>query len=316
MKVFRGKDLGSRAGLSLALGGGGARGLAHVGVLEVLHARGAPIVAIAGTSAGAVAGAGYALGHTPREMRARVMEFSRSELANHRKIKALVEEEEEPFSWRSLGQRLDRYLCQGQMVRALFREASVLDSDYFRRVVEFFLPEGDLSRTKIPFFPVATDLLTGQPVPLDSGSLREAVTASSSVPGIAPPVQMGGRHLVDGGAACLVPVEIAMRQEGAMTVGVGVDRDIVTESPPDTALDAYLRAGDILMARLGELLIAQAQLAIRPQVGHIHWLEFGRAREIMDLGAAAAEEAWPRIQEALHRPSFTERLAERLWSWG
>jgi NTE family protein len=202
------------------------------------------------------------------------------------------------------------------MVRALFTEASVLDPDYFRRVVDFFLPDVDLDEARIPFFPVATDLLSGQPVPLTTGSLRRAVLASSSVPGIAPSVQIEGRYLVDGGAACLVPVEVALRQQGALTVGVGVDRDIETESPPETALDAYLRAGDIVMARLGQLLIAQAQVSIRPQVGHIHWLEFDRAKEIMDLGAAAAEEAWPRIQEALHRPSFAERLAERLWFRG
>lgn len=296
-----------KQGITLALGGGGARGFAHVGVMEVLHQHRIPISAIIGTSAGALAGAGYALGNLPRVMRQRVKEFSNSRLANHPKIRALVAQEQE-ISWRSLGDRLGRYLCQGQMVKSLLWEASVMGESYFQNVVNFFLPQASIEHMVVPFIAAATDLLSGRPVALDQGDLRTAVLASCSVPGIAPPVKLGERYLVDGGVACLVPVEIALKRHGARVLAVGVDRDIKLDSPPHQALDAYLRAGDIMMARMGEIMMSQAQLALSPEVGQIHWLDFAKGEEIMDLGAEAAQKALPEIMELCRPPTFRQRL--------
>jgi NTE family protein len=297
-------------GLTLALGGGGARGFAHVGVLEVLHKHKVPINTIVGTSAGAIAGGGYALGNHPRLMRKRVMEFAESPLANHPKLRALVDQDQE-ISWRSLGDRLARFMSQGQMVKSLLMEASVMGEGYFKEVVDFFLPKARIEYMKIRFIAAATDMLSGEPVGLAQGDLRKAVLASSSVPGIAPPVVIGERYLADGGVACLVPVELALEHEGARVMAVGVDRDIEKVSPPNQALDAYLRAGDIMLARMGEIMLSQAHLAIRPAVGHIHWLDFTRAEEIMDLGAEATEEAMPRIEELCRRPTWRNRM--RCW---
>ena len=297
-------------GLTLALGGGGARGFAHVGVLEVLHKHRVPISTIVGTSAGAVAGGGYALGHHPRLMRRRVMEFAESPLANHPKLRALVSQDQE-ISWRSLGDRLARFINHGKMVKALLLEASVMGEGYFKDVVDFFLPKARMEYLKIRFIAAATDMLTGQPVALAQGDLRKAVLASSSVPGIAPPVVIGERHLADGGVACLVPVELALEHAGARVMAVGVDREIEAAAPPTHALDAYLRAGDIMLARMGELMLSQAHLAIRPEVGHIHWLDFVRAREIMDLGVEAAEKAMPQIEKLSRRPTLRDRM--RCW---
>ncbi|MCG8376147.1 MAG: patatin-like phospholipase family protein [Chlorobiales bacterium] len=297
-------------GLTLALGGGGARGFAHVGVLEVLHKHDVPVTTIVGTSAGAVAGAGYALGNHPRTMRKRVMEFAESPLANHPKLRALVAQEQE-ISWRSLGDRLARFLSQGQLVKSLLMEASVMGEGYFKDVVDFFLPKARIEYMSIRFIAAATDMLSGKPVALAQGDLRTAVLASSSVPGIAPPVVLGERYLADGGVACLVPVELALEHEGARVLAVGVDRSIEAGAPPNQALDAYLRAGDIMLARMGDIMLAQAHLALRPAVGHIHWLDFTRAEEIMDLGAEVAEEAIPRIQELCRRPTWRDRM--RCW---
>ncbi len=297
-------------GVTLALGGGGARGFAHVGVLEVLHKHQVPITTIVGTSAGALAGAGYALGNHPKIMRKRVMDFAESPLANHPKLRALVAQEQE-ISWRSLGDRMARFLSQGQMVKSLLMEASVMGESFFKDVVDFFLPKARIEYMKIRFIAAATDMLSGKPVALAQGDLRKAVLASSSVPGIAPPVVIGERHLADGGVACLVPVEMALEHEGARVLAVGVDRDIEAGAPPNQALDAYLRAGDIMLARMGEVMLAQAHLALKPAVGHIHWLDFTRAKEIMDLGAEAAEEAMPRIQELCRKPTWRGRM--RCW---
>jgi len=308
MFLFKGKSIGSDQGLSMALGGGGARGFAHVGVLELLHERGVPVAAIAGTSAGAIAGAGYAFSRDPREMRARVLAFARSPLAVDRRIKAMLEREDEPFSLKSVFRRVDRYLCQGRMFKALFTEPALLAEDYFRQVVEFFLPAWRLEAALIPFTVVCTDLLSGQPAYLERGDMRLAVRASCSVPGISPPVKVDGRVLVDGGAACLVPVEIALEKQGAVVVGVGVERTVEADHAPASALEAYLRAGEIMVGRMGEIMLSQAQVPIKPEVGGYHWLEFTKAGEIMEAGRAAAEAAWPQIQALCDRPGLAKRL--------
>jgi NTE family protein len=247
-----------------------------------------------------MAGAGYALGAHPRAMRRRVLEFARSDLAQDSRIRALVHEEKE-ISWQSLVGRVNRLLCQGRMVKSLFMDDSVLERDYMRRVVEFFLPETEIESLPIPFAATAVDLLSGQLVVLDSGSLREAVLASCSIPGVSPPVEIDGRHLADGGVICLVPVEVARKKWAAPVLGVRVDRNIKVEQLPEQALEYVLRASDIQMVRMGEMMLAEADLGLYPKVGEFHWAEFVQARRIMNMGFEAAREAWPRIAE-LTRP--------------
>jgi NTE family protein len=293
---------GRERGLALALGGGGARGFAHVGVIEVLHQRGVPIRGIAGTSAGAVAGAGYAMGASPAAMRQRVLAFVRSKLANHPKLRALAarEAEHEPDVMARLRETMARLVLQGQMVKSLILEDALLDASYFADVVRFFLPEADIGQARIPFVAVATDVLSGEPVVLDRGPLRPAVTASCSVPGVSPPVEVDGRWLVDGGVVSLVPVDAALARWGRPVLAVGVERDICCVEPPRSALESYLRAGEIQSCRLSRLLMGLADLALEPEVGEFHWTDFAEAERIMDLGREAAEAAWPRIAELLH----------------
>ncbi len=303
----------------MALGGGGARGFAHVGVLESLHARGIPVAGIVGTSSGAVAGAGYCLGYEPAAMRERVMEFTESMLANHHKIRALVTADADS-DWRGLVGRLHRFVCQGAMVKSLLLEDSVLGKDYFKRVVEFFLPESRIGGMPIPFAGVATDLADGSEVVLQSGSLRKAVQASCSVPGVSPPVKLGGRMLVDGGVVSLVPSTAARRiWPGLPVVAVSVDRKVEVSHPPGNALECYIRAGEIQGARLTEMLLEQADLALAPRVGDMHWADFLQAGAIMDRGFAAAEDAADKIEKLLenwYRPSGHKGWFRRLVGHG
>lgn len=300
-------------GIGLALGGGGARGFAHVGVLEVLHAKGLPVAGIAGTSSGAIAGAGYALGFTPSQMRQRVMEFAASPLAQDPRLKALVKESEENVC-RSLGDRVGRIFCRGQMFKDLLLGGSVLGADFFKSMVSFFLPDTDVESAAIPLSVVATDINSGQPVVFTSGSLRKAVLASSAVPGVSPPVEYEGRRLVDGGVAALVPVLEAKALGGHPVLAVNVDRHIASDIPPFQALEVYMRAGDIQAARLTELLLAAADMVLRPQVGHVHWVDFSKAGLVMDLGHQAALEAWGQI-ERLNNPGWAAKARRAGLSW-
>ncbi|MBI5521998.1 MAG: patatin-like phospholipase family protein [Desulfarculus sp.] len=301
------------AGLTLALGGGGARGFAHVGVLEALHEAGVRVEAIVGTSSGAIAGAGYALGYTPAQMRQRVLEFARSSQAQDPRVKALVAQSEDQVC-ATLGDRVGRIFCQGRMVKSLLLGSAVFEPEFMRHLVDFFLPDVPLESTVIPFAAVATDVRTGQTLVLEQGPLRQAVLASSSVPGVTPLVEFQGRLLMDGGVAALVPT-LEARQRGARRlVAVSVDREIATEDTPRQALELYLRAGDIQGALLSRLVQREADLVVRPSVGAIHWMDFAKAQLIMDLGREAAQEMLPEI-EMLLRDGWRHRLS-RAWRAG
>ncbi len=301
------------AGLTLALGGGGARGFAHVGVVEALHAKGVRVEAIVGTSSGAIAGAGYALGYSPQQMRERVLQFTRSSLALDPRVQALVAQSEDKVCT-SLGDRVGRIFCQGRMVKSLLLGSSVFEPRFMQDMIAFFLPDVPIESTRIPFAAVATDVRSGQTVVIDQGSLRQAVLASSSVPGVAPLVEYQGRLLMDGGVAALVPTLEARQRGGRHLLAVCVDREIASEETPRQALELYLRAGDIQGALLSRLVQREADLVVRPAVGSIHWMDFGKAPLIMDLGREATQRLMPEIEILLH-DGWRRRLS-RAWRAG
>ncbi|MGD8563386.1 MAG: patatin-like phospholipase family protein [Desulfarculaceae bacterium] len=292
-------------GVTLALGGGGARGFAHVGVLEVLHRNHLKIKEVVGCSAGAVAGAGFALGSKPEAMRRKVLQFADSPLARDPRLRVLAERGQKNHT--SIGSRLGRLFCQGKIMGSFMLGDSVMGADYFRALVEFFLPQVNIEDMPIPFAAVATDALSGEAVVLDKGPLRECVLASCSVPGAAPVIEMNGRHLMDGGVICLVPVHIA-RQRGAKKIfAVNVEREIRQDEPPEQGFEAYLRAFDIQGAALDKLQLADADVVIHPEVGDIHWAEFIKAGQAMDKGKQAAEKSWPEINRLVRRRRWFRR---------
>lgn len=285
--------------LVLALGGGGTRGFAHVGVLEVLEQHNIKPSGIVGVSAGAVAGAGYCLGRTSVEMRQRVLEFASSRLARDPHLRSLADrvDEDRPSG---LVDKVGRLLSQGRLVKSFLMDGSIMSGDYFQRLVEFFLPEARIEDLPIPFACLATDVLTGEPVVFDRGPLREAVLASSSVPGVAPPLKMDGRWLIDGGVSYLVPTRTCRRLfPRARVMAINVDREVKTQALPGQALESYLRAGEIQAYHLNKVLLDEADLVLTPDVGEVHWADSARAAWLMDQGHACTEEHLGQIQALL-----------------
>lgn len=300
-------------GITLALGGGGARGFAHVGVIQVLQDRGVPIDGVVGASAGALAGAGCALGYGADEMRQRVLEFTKSRLVNQREIRTLVERDATNHCG-GLVDRVGRLYCQGRLVKSFLMDRSVIGARYFRDVVHFFLPEANIEDMPIPFACVATDINSGEAVVFDRGPLRPAVLASCSVPGVAPAVELDGRHLVDGGVACLIPTDVARDLGSQRVVAVNVDREVHCAELPGQALEWYLRAGDIQAWHLAQRLADLADLTIQPEVGEVHWADFARAPWIMNQGAVATASALPALLDLLRPPARHRGFLRRLWS--
>jgi NTE family protein len=270
--------------ISLALGGGGARGLAHIGVLHVLERAGYRIKAVAGTSIGAVIGALYAAGFSPDEIETWMKQSYRHGL----------------FHSRPIG-------------------AGLIGLDRITEALAEPLADRRFDQLPIPLAVTATDLTSGREVVLKEGEVLEAVLAAIALPGVFPPQIVGQARLVDGGVLDPVPVEPArMLFEGpVVAVVLSPDRsrwqtaptapspltalpmfDLFSRLRPGQALQVFLRASEITLRVYTEILLEQAKpdVIIRPSVWHIGLLDQPDPAEVVALGTAAAERALDELE--------------------
>jgi NTE family protein len=195
-------------------------------------------------------------------------------------------------------------------VQAFFK-SSILPSNDFESLINYFLPEMDIRETKIPFRAVSTDLITGKKIIFSEGPLRQAVLASCSVPGALAPVRHGDWLLADGGITSLVPV-YATREAGAdVVIAVMLDRDLSISVSMETAKDVLYRAGEITTNALEASELASADVIIRPQVGDLHWMDFSRASDLIKIGEQATRESLEKINDSLPLYRRITRFAGR-----
>lgn len=301
MSKWIGKNVG------LALGGGGARGFSHIGVLKVLEKEEIAIDLIAGTSMGAVMGAAYAGGMTPAELQKKVDAYVKSMVFQNSSVRAISElptQKDEKISEKIIRFFKGRFY----MARTMYRPG-ILPAEDFQIIIDHFIPDIQIEELKIPFYAVATDLVTGEKVTFSKGSLRRALLASCAVPGAVEPVREGGRLLADGGIVSLVPVH-ALREHGAdVVIAVVVDRDIRAWSDDNTAKGIFYRAGEITAEKLARYELKDADVVIRPILGNVHWTDFSRVEELVMEGERAAREAIAKIDDAV---PFYKRWGRRL----
>ena len=247
--------------IGLALGGGGARGVAHLGVWLRLKELGIPIHCVAGTSIGSIAGALIASGRVDEAI-------AWCNEPDWKKIPPLMLETQLSTKAISSGKKIEKFL--GELIC-----------------------KKDFSELEIPFAAVATDLNTSEAVVMRSGDLISAVRASMSIPGVFRPVEREGRVLVDGQLVSPVPVNVC-RQMGADVV-------IAVDINPQTGLGGVkpFRKLNIVDVLMGTLMIFNAEMTrrtfeedrpdviIRPDVGDIMVLDFRNAARLVDIGRAA-----------------------------
>ena len=188
---------------------------------------------------------------------------------------------------------------QKYFLLSAFVKPSILPLKDFEALIDYFIPDIDIWETKIPFYAVATDLITGKQIVISEGSLRQAVLASCAVPGAVDPVRLGDWLLADGGITSLVPV-LAAREAGAdAVIAVVVDREKNVSGKFETAQEIFYRAGDITSDKLEEAELLQADVVIRPRIGDLHWSDFSRAKGLIQEGETAARLALGEIREAM-----------------
>jgi NTE family protein len=284
--------------IGLVLGGGGARGAAHVGVLKVLEREQVPICVIAGTSMGAVVGSLYAAGYRADEIEdiMETVDWSdvfeddppRVELPMRRKEDQLRHLLGFQLGFREGRIALPKGAIQGQKFMLMLR----------RLLLPVWEVE-NFAELPIPFKAVATDILTGEPVVFDRGDLAAAVRASLSVPGAFAPIEVDGRLLVDGGLVDNVPIEIARSMGATRLIVVDVSSPLLTREELGSPISVTLQMISVLIEnRTREALqkLREEDVLIRPDMPDLSSAAFDRAGEGIAAGYVAAEQDVERIR--------------------
>lgn len=291
--------------VGLALGGGAARGLAHVGVLRVLVENAIPIHMIVGTSIGALVGGLYATTEDIDLVEHRLVTFLDSPTFRANRFHFLREVRSEPLGW--IG-NIGRLVRRGIFIGSALSRSSFISAQQFERNVTMLLDEVQIEDATIPFAAVACDLRRGEEILIQEGPLRRAVSASSAIPGVLPPVPWDGRLLVDGGWSSKVPVLAAFKMGADVVIAVDISAELHDTRKLTRGYDIIVRASAITDSVLKRMQCRMADVLIRPDVGSIHWADFGRARDCMQRGADAASAQIDEIRALLTGAEDAEGL--------
>ena len=292
--------------IGLALGGGGARGLAHIGVLKVLERENIPIDLITGTSMGAIIGGVYALKKDISaigkiaEKYSKISEFS-IDLSFSEK-----ERKDKPLFLK----RMSDFLKRGYILNLELRRQYINDGEGVKKIIKDLVDDRAFTDNKIPFAAVAADLVSGKKVIIRKGKLFDALLASTSIPGMFPPVILDKKILVDGGIVDVVPIETAKSLGANFVIAVSVSQTIKKRAEFNNAVEILFRSDSITSAELRKLQLSFADVAISPKVGRFHWSDFSKPEQCIREGEIAAQNAISEIKEKLKRvkPSWWKRL--------
>lgn len=253
----------TRPVVGVALGAGGARGFAHIGVLKAFEEHGVPVDIVAGSSMGGLVGALYATGSKPRFM---------EEFASHMRRRYWVD-----LSVPKMG---------------------ILTGEKVRHLVHLMTRGLRLDQTNIPLAITATDLLSRKNVVFYHECIADAVRASISIPGVFVPYRWNGGLYVDGGVLDPVPVDAALSLGATVVVAVDVSSK-TTQNHPSSMMDVVLQAFEIMQERVNALSDVRAQVEIRPPLDGVGISQFHRADEAVAAGYEAAMAAINEVKQII-----------------
>ncbi len=306
--------------LGLALGGGAARGLAHIGILRVLEQEGIPISVIAGSSIGAIIGGLYAYYRNVDEVEDHVIRIIRHPVTEKLGLQFIGEEGfklPREFDFEDV---LVYFKLQLSLIK-VFNKPYFFDPELVNELYSL-LPDPKIENLPLRFGAVATDLISAKEILFQKGSFRKALKASSAIPGIFPPVKYRNYQLVDGATTNAVPVEEAREMGADVVIAVDVSKDIHWVRNIDNALGILYRVDEIASYLLTQRRLREANLVLIPDVGRINWADFSTPQAIIQKGEQVARRFLPQIRELIerggeHKPAPLERIktyVESLWA--
>lgn len=279
----------ARPRVGLALGGGGARGFAHIGVLKALERLRVPVDCVAGASMGAVVGGLHALGLPAADIEREVLAvdwqavFSDKPRRADRSFRRKQDDYADLFDFELGIAHGDLVLPRGLIAGQKFAFALPFPELYVPR-------PGGFDELPVPFRAVASDLRTGEAVALKGGDLVRAIRASLAVPGVFPPVEIDGRLLVDGGFTLNLPVDVARSMGADVVIAVDVNRELAEAKDEELgSLTGITRQVSVLVVRQNMRdQLARAQAVVKPPLDDMTSTSFGRAAFAVRRGEEAA----------------------------
>ncbi|TFW17992.1 patatin-like phospholipase family protein [Duganella callida] len=253
--------------IGLALGGGAARGFAHIGVIKALEAQGIYPDIVVGTSAGSVVGALYASGNTGFQLQKLAMEMDEASISD----------------W----------------ALPLFRKSTgVLKGEALQAYVNKAVNNQPMEKLKIPFGAVATDLKDGKPILFQRGNTGMAVRASSAVPGVFQPVTISGHTYVDGGLVAPVPVRFARDMGADFVIAVNISTQADVQATV-SSLDVIMQTFSIMGQRINDYELKDADIVITPPLGKMASNDFNGRNQAVLAGEQAAAQVMAQIKQKL-----------------
>lgn len=297
----------------LALGGGGARGVAHFGAVQAVLEGGFELRRIVGTSMGSLVGAVCACDPNIQRVAAQAVEYVTSE-SFRSKQESLCgahprKDERSGSGMLAWYDRIKSFLWSHHLLSRVFRRRSLLSSQFMEEVIAALVPDVDIADTKIPFSIVTVDLRSGRQIVLERGSLRKAVLASAAIPGIFPPVEWDDLLLCDFGVLDSLPAEVAKSYADSTCIGVDVGPSLQPTEDCESALHVLLR-----MDEIGERLhrrhaLQHVDVLIRPEVGSCQWFDFSEPDRLIEAGLDAGRRAIREVRKSEQYSRFAERAS-------
>ena len=282
-------------GVTLVLGGGGFKGMAHVGVFLALEEHGVRVEGLVGTSAGALMGAAYAHLASAEAVRDLVVGFVTSDAFQRKGFVGFSGSGGKRNGVGAFMSRVVSGIKRQVALERMFRRSSAFGGAALRFVVKSIVPAKRLEDLQLPLAVATLDLVKGEEVLITDGPLPSAVCASSSVPGFFPPVEREGRLLVDSGIVNNLPAARARSLGALRIVAVDLSAGLSELAGGQVGMDVLLRAQDISTRNANRRKCEHADVVLAPDLEGRNWLDASDPLGVIDAGYRATIQAMPQI---------------------
>ena len=305
--------------IGLALGGGGARGACHIGVLRVLEDNGIIPDVIAGTSAGSMIGAMYASELNAKIVEEKYMKHIQSENFKDLGFRYIPNSEKDD----SIFSQIVKQIKNQYVLMVSSNRKSIIKNERLSKAANILFEADRFEDLKIPLFVSATDLITGNPIIYKTGNLVDAVVQSSTIPGFVEPTYQNNRMLVDGGISLPTPVT-PLIGECDFIIAVNITRGVTNQPEPNNIFEILNRSRDVSIGQLNKYILEKSNFVIKPEHNNLHWSAFDQSDEFLEVGRKAALDSIENLLDTLNsnlknnikpiKETFWTKIKKRLFS--
>ena len=287
--------------IAIALGGGAARGYAHIGALRALIEAKIPFDILLGCSAGALIGGVYAITPNIDWVEKRFLEFLKWEGFQESFLNLYQNLFLNPQ--KDFKKRFQKFFARTNLMRKFFFTPALMDRKEGERIISYLLPPIHIEDTVIPFACVAVDMLKGREVVFTRGEIRPRVLASAAMPTVFPPVAIEGSLYLDGGILDKICIEAARKLRIPYVIAIDVSNSSLSKNFLRNGLDIMRRIEEIGAFYRKDYQLLSATFVIQPIEGEYHWADFSRVKEFIERGYEVTRSKIPAIRDFLKIPS-------------